>query len=278
MDRLRASRIAAFAALLPVLALTGCQSGSTEPTESGDATQSSSTPIPKPDPDEYEPITVHLTAPAWSAPPGTEGELLGCDDLLVSVETVPSGAEDPADMALDFLLEDATGEHGEPALSNALAAAGEDLTYTGHHREGEVEVFEFSGALAPADTCAAQRVQAQLQRTAEAAVDGEVELRVDGEPLDAVLGMGPLGEPGETYRAPEPEEAGSDAPGAPSQTPAPGQTTAPGQPPAQTPVPGQPAQTPAPGQPAQTPVPGQPPAQTPAPGTGQTGQGAGIGG
>ncbi|MBB4735982.1 hypothetical protein HDA30_001490 [Micrococcus cohnii] len=269
MDRLRASRIAAFAALLPVLALTGCQSGSTESTESGDATQSSSTPIPKPDPDEYEPITVHLTAPAWSAPPGTEGELLGCDDLLVSVETVPSGAEDPADMALDFLLEDATGEHGEPALSNALAAAGEDLTYTGHHREGEVEVFEFSGALAPADTCAAQRVQAQLQRTAEAAVDGEVELRVDGEPLDAVLGLGPLGEPGETYRAPEPEEAGSDAPGAPSQTPAPGQTTAPGQPPAQTPVPGQPAQTP---------VPGQPPAQTPAPGTGQTGQGAGIGG
>lgn len=219
-----AARALAWAGALAVgtAALAGCTPADEEPAPDGSGSGSPSsaaeTGIPQVDRDGYEPLTVHLVAPVWSAPPGSSGVRVGCQDqdLLVAVQTVPTKAEDRADMAMDFLLQDNTGTHGDPALTNAVAASEKTLTYTGHRRDGDTEVFEFAGTVTVEDTCGAERVRAQLEATAAANTDAdEVRVTVDGEDIADVLGLLPY-EPGDEYTAPPaPEEA--------SETPAPGE-------------------------------------------------------
>ncbi|WIK81468.1 GerMN domain-containing protein [Micrococcus lylae] len=217
-----AARALAWAGSLALgtAALAGCTPADEEPTGDGSGSPSAAeqTGIPQVDRDGYQSLTVHLVAPVWSAPPGTSGVRVGCQDqdLLVAVQTAPTKAEDPADMAMDFLLQDTTGTHGEPALTNAVAASAKTLTYTGHRRDGDTEVFEFAGTVTVEDACDAERVRAQLEATAAANTDaGEVRVTVDGEDIADVLGLLPY-EPGDEYTAPpEPEE--------PSETPAPGE-------------------------------------------------------
>lgn len=197
-------------------AVAGCTVQDREPAPEGTQTPGAAeqTGVPQVDRDGYDPLTVHLVAPVWSAPPETTGVRVGCQDqdLLVAVETVPTQADDPADMAMDFLLQDSSGTHGDPALTNAVAASAKTLTYTGHRREGDAEVFEFAGTVTVEDACGAERVRAQLMETARANVDAEeVRVTVDGEDIDDVLGLLPY-EPGEEYTAPPAEEEASEDP------------------------------------------------------------------
>lgn len=218
-----AARVLSWAGALTLgaTAVAGCTPGGQEPSpeENGSSPEAAAgTGIPQVDREGYGPLTVYLVTPVWSAPPGTSGIRVGCQDqdLLVPVETVPTTSEDPADMAMDFLLQDVSGSHGDPALTNAVAASTKTLTYTGHHRDGDTEVFEFTGTVTVEDVCEAARVRAQLEATAAAHTDADqVRVTVDGEDIAHVLQL-PEYEPGDEYTAPP---AAEDAP----QSPAPGE-------------------------------------------------------
>ena len=170
---------------------TGCMAAPSEPAAS--SAPASSTGVPAPDVAGYAPLTVHLVVPADAAPEGASGRAIGCGDLLIPVETSPADAPDRAAYALDFLLSDGRGSHGDPPLYNELVETGSTLVSTGHRREGDTEVFTFSGTLSTEGECSAARVRAQLQETARAQTDAaHVRLEVDGRDLDELLGLAPL--------------------------------------------------------------------------------------
>jgi len=190
--------------------------------------------VPLPATEGYQPLTVHLAVAETEAVPGTSGRPFGCGDLLVPVQTVPTDAEDEADAALDFLFADEHGRHGDPPLWNAVFDSRESLTPTGHRREGDVEVFTFTGTVTREDVCTAERIRAQLQETAAAHTSaGQVRLEVDGRDLDDVLGLQPLrlgesvdvpkggvapeGESSEDTWAPAPPSEDTWAPAEPSE-------------------------------------------------------------
>lgn len=273
-----AARALAWAGALAVgaAALAGCTpGGQEEPAQDGSASPSETqNAIPQVDRDGYDPLKVYLVSPVWSAPAGTSGVRFGCQDLLVPVETVPTEADDPADMAIDFLLEDANVVHGDPGLSNYVAASEKTLTYTGHRTDGDTEVFEFSGTVSVQSPCDADRFRTQLEQTAKANTEAEkVRITVDGKDLEEVLQLGPL-ELGEEYTAPPAEEESASPsegdvfgdPGAPS-APADGGDvpTAPG---GEGTAPGAPAAPSAPATPSATVDPNAPAAPT-APGQGR---------
>lgn len=185
------------------------------------------------DTSDMAPLTVHLVVPQDEADPSFEGRAFGCGDLLVPVQTVPSGGVDRADTALDLLFDEDQGEHGDPTLVNEVEATSETLTPTGHRRDGDTEVFTFSGTVTAADACSAERIRAQLAETARSQTDAaRVRLEVDGRDLDDVLGLAPLalGEPAaggaapasSTEPEPEPESTAEATPEpAPTPTPTP---------------------------------------------------------
>ncbi|MDY6054743.1 hypothetical protein [Micrococcus sp.] len=148
---------------------------------------------PSPAEGTMEPATVAFTIPTAEAGPGVTGRPYGCGDLLVPVQTVPVSG-DRAHAAVDFLFASARKDtHGDPPLHNAVAATADTLTFTGHETRGDTEVFTFTGTVTAADTCAAERIRAQLQETARAQSSAaQVRLEVDGQPLDDVLGLAPL--------------------------------------------------------------------------------------
>ncbi|MGC5048463.1 hypothetical protein [Micrococcus porci] len=200
--------------------------------------------------DEPKELTVHLTVPRADAASSFEGRPYGCDDLLVPVTTAPSSGVDHGDAALDFLFSDLQGEHGDPALQNAVKATADTLHPTGHHRDGSTEVFTFDGTVTAEDECAAQRIRAQLQETARAQSPvPDVRLEVGGRPLDEVLGLPALslgdpvkGRAASTPRAtPTPESTPF-----PTATPTPTPTTAPEGSASPTPTSASPTATPAP--------------------------------
>ena len=175
------------------------------------------------DTSDMAPLTVHLVVPEDAANPSFAGRAFGCGDLLVPVQTVPTDTEDEADAALDFLFADERGWHGDPSLWNAVFDARETLTPTGHRREGDVEIFTFTGTVTPEDECTAERIRAQLQATAAAFTSaGQVRLEVDGRDLDDVLGLEPL-RLGESVDVPqgEPTPSGEPSDGSGAQTWAP---------------------------------------------------------
>ena len=165
------------------------------------------------DTSDMAPLTVHLVVPEDAADPSFAGRAFGCGDLLVPVQTVPSGGVDRADAALDFLFDDDQGAHGDPTLLNEVESTAETLTPTGHRRDGDTEVFTFSGTVTADGACAAERIRAQLAETARSQTDApDVRLEVDGRDLDDVLGLAPLalGEPTAGGGA-EPTQGGGDA-------------------------------------------------------------------
>ncbi|WP_423448499.1 hypothetical protein AABM35_07285 [Micrococcus luteus] len=179
--------------------------------------------VPLPATEGYQPLTVYLAVAEVEAVPGTSGRPFGCGDLLVPVQTVPTDTEDEADAALDFLFADEQGWHGDPSLWNAVFDARETLTPTGHRREGDVEVFTFTGTVTPEDDCTAERIRAQLQATAAAFTSaGQVRLEVDGRDLDDVLGLEPLrlGEPVDVPQG-DPTPSGEPSDGSGEETWAP---------------------------------------------------------
>ncbi|MBU8794306.1 hypothetical protein M3D60_002995 [Micrococcus luteus] len=179
--------------------------------------------VPLPATEGYQPLTVYLAVAETEAVPGTSGRPFGCGDLLVPVQTVPTDTEDEADAALDFLFADEQGWHGDPSLWNAVFDARETLTPTGHRREGDVEIFTFTGTVTPEDDCTAERIRAQLQATAAAFTSaGQVRLEVDGRDLDDVLGLEPL-RLGESVDVPQgdPTPSGEPSDGSGEQTWAP---------------------------------------------------------
>ena len=179
--------------------------------------------VPLPATEGYQPLTVYLAVAEAEAVPGTSGRPFGCGDLLVPVQTVPTDTEDEADAALDFLFADERGWHGDPSLWNAVFDARETLTPTGHRREGDVEIFTFTGTVTPEDDCTAERIRAQLQATAAAFTSaGQVRLEVDGRDLDDVLGLEPLrlGEPVDVPQG-DPAPSGEPSDGSGAQTWAP---------------------------------------------------------
>lgn len=239
--RTAASRGLAWAGALALgaVALTGCLPGQ-EPSGGSDGSASGTAAatddaIPQANRDGYEPLTVYLVSPVWSAPPGTSGTRFGCQDLLVPVQTVPTKADDPVSMAIDFLLQDANVVHGDPPLSNYVAASEKSLVYTGHRTDGDTEVFEFSGTVSVQSPCDADRFRTQLEKTAQANSGAQkVRVTVDGKDLEEVLQLGPL-QLGEEYTAP-PAQGGSASPsegegggvvGDPGTSPSPSGTAAP---------------------------------------------------
>lgn len=145
------------------------------------------------DTSDMAPLTVHLVVSEDRADPSFKGRAFGCGDLLVPVQTVPSGGVDRADAAVDLLFDDDQGEHGDPTLVNEVAATADTLTPTGHRREGDTEVFTFSGTVTADGECSAERIRAQLAETARFQTDAaQVRLEVDGRDFDDVLGLAPL--------------------------------------------------------------------------------------
>ncbi|MDO5634388.1 MAG: hypothetical protein Q4G34_05915 [Micrococcus sp.] len=187
-----------------VLALAGCTMNNDDGAD-GSSGSGQNGGIPQPDADQYAQVTLYLTSPVWSAPPGATGERYGCDDLLVPIQTVPVKDADRLAVALDFLLADRSGVHGDPSLVNAVAASEDTLTLTEHRTSGGRETVGFSGNIIVDGVCGAQRVRAQLQRTVEAISGREASIEIDGVPLDDYLGLAPL-EQGEEYTVPDPED------------------------------------------------------------------------
>ncbi|MEW1965359.1 hypothetical protein AB0302_08220 [Micrococcus sp. NPDC078436] len=233
-----APRLLLLAGLGAATALaSGCAVGPSAPDASSGASGASG--LPTADAEGYAPLAMYLVAADGEGPTGAETRAFGCGDLLVRVETVPSREPDPLLAALDFLTEDMSGEHGRPALTNAVVGAAPDLVLTGHRREGDTEVVTFSGPVSPEDDCAAQRLRAQLQETARAQTSAAtVRLEVDGTDLDTLLGLAPLAlspaEAGSAATATSPaasatpERARETSPAAePSTEPTPESTTAP---------------------------------------------------
>lgn len=200
--------------------------------------------------DEPKELTVHLTVPRADAASSFEGRPYGCDDLLVPVTTAPSSGVDHGDAALDFLFSDLQGEHGDPALQNAVKATADTLHPTGHHRDGSTEVFTFDGTVTAEDECAAQRIRAQLQETARAQSPvPDVRLEVGGRPLDEVLGLPALslGDPVKGGAASPPRATPTpESTPSPTATPTPTPTTVPGSSASPAPTSASPTATPAP--------------------------------
>lgn len=197
--------------------LGGCVADPGAPAASAPSSASGDAGLPRPEVDGYTPLTVQLTVPAAEAVPGLAGRPYGCGDLLVPIQTEPADVPDDADAALDFLFSDVRGWHGDPSLWNAVVETQESLTPTGHRREGDVEVFTFTGTVTAEDDCAAQRIRAQLQETAAAHTSaGQVRLEVDGRPLDDVLGLPPL-VLGDEVDVPEEDAAPSGGPAEPTE-------------------------------------------------------------
>ncbi|WP_147104792.1 GerMN domain-containing protein [Nesterenkonia populi] len=113
----------------------------------------------------------------------------GCEDRISVVRTTPMVVEDPAEAALEFLLDDQYGQHGSPAFINSLAAA--SLSLEDVELSGSTVVVELSGQPPTADGCQAWQVLKQIETTARVATGADqAEIRVNGSSLVEQLGIG----------------------------------------------------------------------------------------
>ncbi|MDZ5077622.1 GerMN domain-containing protein [Nesterenkonia sp. HG001] len=113
----------------------------------------------------------------------------GCDDTVSVIATVPMVTDDPAQAAVEFLLQDQHYHHGEPAFRNPLAIS-DDLEVETVAVDGDVVTVELSGQPAVRSTCESWQIYTQLDATARAATGVDrSEILLDGEPLTISLGI-----------------------------------------------------------------------------------------
>ncbi|MGO1181429.1 MAG: GerMN domain-containing protein [Micrococcaceae bacterium] len=186
----RAVSVAAGCTLL--LALAGCAEDPSAPADP-EATSAADELDLAPDDDGFAPLPLYFVALSGQYPSGVTGSQIGCSDLLVQVNTVPLEAEEPVDAALDFLLQDKQYRHGDPALTNSVLLSADSLTVQDYEVQGDTVEVNLSGSVVTRSACESYRIRAQLHATAAAAAGVEnAQILVDGEDLDARLGLEPF--------------------------------------------------------------------------------------
>lgn len=197
---------AGLVGVLAAIVLTGCSifpSGADPTGQNGD-------PLPDADASEYTSASLYLVALNGEYPPSTTGREVACQDLLVRAQSVPVKTEDLVGTAVGFLLGDEQYSHGDPALTNALDPSEDGLVYSSSRVEGDTVVLELTGDVATRSECESYRIRAQLNRTAAAAAGvPNAEIRVDGVPIEEILGLTEL-ELGEEITTPPAETSGTE--------------------------------------------------------------------
>lgn len=182
--------LAAGAALL--LTLAGCAEESPSPGDA-DATSAADELDIAPDDDGFAPLPLYFVALSGQYPSGVTGAQIGCSDLLLQANTVPMKSEEPVQDALDFLLQDQQYRHGDPALTNSVLLSADSLSVQGYEVQGDTVEVNLSGSVVTRSACESYRIRAQLEATAAAAAGVEdARILVDGEDLDARLGLEPF--------------------------------------------------------------------------------------
>lgn len=167
------------------VALAGCAPSDEEPNGTPAPTSTSSpTPSPSPTP-QAVPLTLYYVALEDG---GASGELLGCGDSLVAIETEPVSTDDVLRASMERLLGDPEREIGASGLYSAIP--GGTLEYlSGEVAAGTVTV-QLTGRPAPAGECDNPRIESQLERTASAAVGAsDAVIMVDGVRIEDVLSL-----------------------------------------------------------------------------------------
>ncbi|WBL20193.1 GerMN domain-containing protein [Citricoccus sp. NR2] len=186
----RVSAVAAGCALL--LTLAGCAEESSSPGDA-DPTSAADELDLAPDDDGFAPLPLYFVALSGQYPSGVTGAQIGCEDLLLQVNTVPMKTEDPVEDALNFLLQDQQYRHGDPALTNSVLLSSESLTLQDYEIQGDTVEVNLSGSVVTRSECESYRIRAQLEATAAAAAGVEdARILVDGEDLDTLLGLDPF--------------------------------------------------------------------------------------
>ncbi|MGJ9424488.1 GerMN domain-containing protein [Nesterenkonia halotolerans] len=122
-------------------------------------------------------------------------EAFGCGDTLSVIQTVPMVTEDPAVAALEYLISDELYSHGSPAFGNPLSAS-EDLSVDSVELEGDTVTVQLSGEAVTSSECESWQILTQIETTARAATGAtDSEVRLEGQPLAEVLGLGPAQSP-----------------------------------------------------------------------------------
>lgn len=117
---------------------------------------------------------------------GDSGEVIGCDDSVVSVLAPGSGTENTPEFALQLLLDEKDEYYGQSGLYNALHQS--DLDIEDVSVEGGVATVNLTGDVVLSGTCDTPRVSAQIRNTLLQfdSID-EVVVYLDGELLEVAL-------------------------------------------------------------------------------------------
>lgn len=119
---------------------------------------------------------------------GRTGELVGCDDSLVPIETTIDPAGDPLEQVMQALVATRTRTVSPSGLYNSLHTSQLTVQRVEHYRDGAATVYlggyvEFGGA------CDLPRFEAQLMQTALQFPDvTEVEILINDQPLNIITG------------------------------------------------------------------------------------------
>lgn len=116
-------------------------------------------------------------------------DTFGCGDTISVVQTVPMVTEDPAQTALEYLINDPLFYHGDPAFINPLAVS-EDLAVESVEADGDTVTVELTGDPASRSECESWQILTQLETTARIATGATYsEVLLDGAPLAQELGL-----------------------------------------------------------------------------------------
>lgn len=210
MTSRRLTRLTAGAALAAVMLLAGCGDDPDESMDSDDPGEAS-LPEPEFEGDDTVRLPLGMVSPEGhdlAAPIAEDGrvrispdadsaqrneiartEVFGCTDTVSVIRSVPVVTDDAAFSAVEFLVQDAFSEHGDPEFRNPLAIS-EELRVEEVTVEDDVVAVELAGDLVVRDGCEAWQVYTQVDATARAASGAaSSELTLDGVPLAQALGI-----------------------------------------------------------------------------------------
>lgn len=115
-------------------------------------------------------------------------EAFGCENHISIMATVPVVTDNPAETALDYLLTDSAGNHGDPAFFNALATSGLEVESVETDDDGVT--VHLSGIPTSSGYCQSWQIVKQIETTARAATGAtSAEVLLEGQSLAAQLGL-----------------------------------------------------------------------------------------
>lgn len=111
------------------------------------------------------------------------------------IQTVPMVTDDPAQTALEYLINDPLYYHGDPAFSNPLSVS-ETLAVESVETDGGTVTVELSGEASSRSECESWQILTQLETTARVATGADdSEVLIDGIPLHEELDLPPAETP-----------------------------------------------------------------------------------